>query len=299
MKTNSKHEVIARIAGPGLVLAALFVLVLSSSSAGRAQSRASSPAVPAAAPASAAQAAQPAAPSQRHPGGNHEGITVHGHWTIDIKNPDGTVASHHVFENSFDQIDGSDLLARLMVGAYVPGGFYIQLIAAAQPATGASFGMCDGQGNCFLYDTRFQPTGGPACFAGTLSGAQLPATPCGTLTPSITPNAPYSFTGNFVALGFTLTGSIQPPVAGIQMGAVISGMILCEPNPPYNNDPFSTAFSQTSPQMCGGGYNNLQYIAPNTITLQELTQADVEAQNISVATGQTIAVTVAITFGGA
>jgi len=33
-------------------------------------------------------------------GGPHEGIKVHGHWTIDVRNPDGTLASHRDFENS-------------------------------------------------------------------------------------------------------------------------------------------------------------------------------------------------------
>ena len=47
MKTNGQHEVIARIAGTGLVLATLLALVLASSIAGRAQSSAASPAVPA------------------------------------------------------------------------------------------------------------------------------------------------------------------------------------------------------------------------------------------------------------
>ena len=58
MKTNGTHEVIARIAGPGLVLGAVFALVLSGSSVGRAQSSATSPAVPAATPAKTAPAAQ-------------------------------------------------------------------------------------------------------------------------------------------------------------------------------------------------------------------------------------------------
>jgi hypothetical protein len=34
------------------------------------------------------------------PGGPHEGITVHGDWTIVVRNEDGSVASRHVFQNS-------------------------------------------------------------------------------------------------------------------------------------------------------------------------------------------------------
>jgi hypothetical protein len=33
-------------------------------------------------------------------GGPREGIKVHGRWTIDVRNPDGTLASHHEFDNS-------------------------------------------------------------------------------------------------------------------------------------------------------------------------------------------------------
>lgn len=32
--------------------------------------------------------------------GKHEGIKVHGHWTIEVRNPDGTLVSHREFENS-------------------------------------------------------------------------------------------------------------------------------------------------------------------------------------------------------
>ena len=33
-------------------------------------------------------------------GGPNEGIKVHGDWTIDIKNADGSIASHHEFKNA-------------------------------------------------------------------------------------------------------------------------------------------------------------------------------------------------------
>jgi hypothetical protein len=35
------------------------------------------------------------------PGGQNEGIKVHGEWTIDVFNPDGSLASHHEFKNAF------------------------------------------------------------------------------------------------------------------------------------------------------------------------------------------------------
>jgi len=33
-------------------------------------------------------------------GGRHEGIKVHGHWAIEVRNPDGKLVTHREFENS-------------------------------------------------------------------------------------------------------------------------------------------------------------------------------------------------------
>jgi hypothetical protein len=96
MRTNGKHEVIARTARQSLVLAALLGMVLSATSISRAQSSATSTATPVAKSATA-PAKAPALPPAK---GQHESITVHGHWTIEVKNPDGKVAKHVEFENS-------------------------------------------------------------------------------------------------------------------------------------------------------------------------------------------------------
>lgn len=132
MKTNGKHEVIARIAGTGLVLAALFAMVFSSSIAGRAQTSATTPAVPAATPAKAAPASQPSqatAPGKRQPGGNHEGITIHGHWTIEVRNPDGKLVTHREFENGLSTIpgNGASLLSALLSHLIVGGSWAVYL----------------------------------------------------------------------------------------------------------------------------------------------------------------------------
>jgi hypothetical protein len=133
MKINGKYEVIARIAGPALVLGVVFALVLSGSSVGRAQANAASPAVPAATPAKLAPAAlagQPATPAKRGPGGTHEGIKVHGHWMIEVRSPDGKLVSHTEFENS---LFGSGILPLLFTAtqaggvAYTPGEWGILL----------------------------------------------------------------------------------------------------------------------------------------------------------------------------
>ena len=53
--------------------------------------------------------------------GTGEGIKVHGHWTIDVKNPDGTVASHHEFENALVQSGQTALSSVLAHNAAVVG----------------------------------------------------------------------------------------------------------------------------------------------------------------------------------
>jgi len=101
MKTIGKHGVIAQIAGPGLVLAALLVLMPSAVSLGRAQSGATSPTTAGAKP-TAAPAKAPALPAVKPPAkAQSEGIKIHGHWTIEVRNRDGSVASHTEFENAY------------------------------------------------------------------------------------------------------------------------------------------------------------------------------------------------------
>jgi hypothetical protein len=70
------------------------------------------------------------------PKGQHEGITVHGHWVIEVKNPNGTTTARREFENGLISGDGNGagLLAGLLAGStsgglwgvalmnYTPGG---------------------------------------------------------------------------------------------------------------------------------------------------------------------------------
>jgi hypothetical protein len=46
-----------------------------------------------------AEAASVPAKEEREDG-PHEGIKVHGHWVIDVRNPDGSLVTHHEFENA-------------------------------------------------------------------------------------------------------------------------------------------------------------------------------------------------------
>jgi len=45
-----------------------------------------------------------------------DGIQVHGHWTVTVTDPDGTVARVHEFDNAFNDVTGSALLTALLAG---------------------------------------------------------------------------------------------------------------------------------------------------------------------------------------
>ena len=76
------------------------------------------------APAADADANNKVTSEEKPSGGPHEGIKVHGHWTIEVRNPDGTLVTHREFENSLTPF-GSGVLVNLVGGAATPGAFEI------------------------------------------------------------------------------------------------------------------------------------------------------------------------------
>lgn len=68
----------------------------------------------------------PTPSAEKSSGGPYEGIKVHGHWTITIRNEDGSVASHHEFNNSLK--DGSFLSLLLSRDATVQVNSYAILL---------------------------------------------------------------------------------------------------------------------------------------------------------------------------
>ncbi|MGA8222073.1 MAG: hypothetical protein WB780_10510 [Candidatus Acidiferrales bacterium] len=170
--------------------------------------------------------------------GSHEGIKVHGHWTIDVHNPDGSLVSHREFENSLQQ--GALALAGIL-GHQSTVGFWDVLLYASPNCGNAS------DVGCTIVETSSGLSGETDRFTGlvvslTNSGASL-----------------------------TLTGSFQAPVA-MQITAVQTVLNVCPP----------TTTSTACSQMVGTqGYS---------FTFANL------ATPVAVQNGQTIAVTVAISF---
>jgi hypothetical protein len=75
-----------------------------------------------------------AAKSER-PGGPQEGIKVHGHWVIEVRNPDGSLASHTEFENALVPIAGAGALVQLLNRSATFGYFEV-VVGDANKANG-------------------------------------------------------------------------------------------------------------------------------------------------------------------
>lgn len=80
------------------------------------------------APSTASKAAEEenATADKEHAGGPHEGIKVHGHWLIDVRNPNGTLAEHRDFENAY-----VGNLPAVLAGQVSIGGWQIALLGSA------------------------------------------------------------------------------------------------------------------------------------------------------------------------
>jgi hypothetical protein len=91
---------------------------------------------------------------------SHQGIKVHGHWTIEVRNPDGSLATHREFENSYDST--TTLLPSILSRTNSVGFWQVVLTT-----TSALSGQAGPQPPC-------GPSGGASC---TLEETQWPASP--------------------------------------------------------------------------------------------------------------------------
>jgi hypothetical protein len=90
------------------------------------------------------------------PGGTQEGIKVHGHWVIEVRNPDGSLVERRDVENGL-AIAGGPLLAGLLTRGLSAGYWTIGL-------TGVPSACAPGPGTgCFIQQSR--PAGQPGNFS--------------------------------------------------------------------------------------------------------------------------------------
>ena len=70
-----------------------------------------------------------------------EGIKVHGHWTIEVRNPDGTLAHRREFENALLE-GGQRAIARILFGVDVPGRWEVRTSAGSLPSPCGGISVC-------------------------------------------------------------------------------------------------------------------------------------------------------------
>ncbi len=115
--------------------------------------------------------------------GPQEGIKVHGHWMIEVQNPDGTVASRTEFENAVLGV-GKVTLMHVLTRTATVGLWLVQLAGSPQPCAGGTpcvtvEGAYSGAlpANWFNNLTVTFGSGGSVVLSGTATAAQT-----GTIT---------------------------------------------------------------------------------------------------------------------
>jgi hypothetical protein len=304
MKTNGKHEVIAHIVRRGLLPVALLAIALTCATADRAQSSATTAptqdAKSATPPATIAHpqtpAEKPAALSNEVPSsqeekpsakGAHEGITVHGHWIIDVKNPDGSLTEHREFENDLiTGVDGSgqQTLASLLLGYFVPESWEIALLGNPAPcANQVNSTVPSGSfvaPGCYLLQLGSTPSqrfNGELVGGCPAQGVATTGTGCFS-TVTVTPVAQFLLPNALTLQGTALVG--QPSSSITQ---VVTSLNMC------TLGPGKLGQANVAPSTCFGNLSASNY--PSPLTSKTLASA---ITNLTV--GQIISVTVQFSF---
>lgn len=202
--------------------------------------------------------------SQGDAGSINQGIKMHGHWVIDVKNPDGTIVQHRDFENSLVP-NASQFLIGLMSGYFIPGDYLIFL----QAGTGSAPCIAGTQGGCAIVRSLTTNPGTVYCEIYYCSTGL-------TYTYNLAGAGPFSM---------VLQGSITANQAG-NIAEVSTAYNSCA-NIAYSNiNVAPTTLETSSPSSCDANtttnwYGNLSLANINPVT---------------VASGQIIQVTVTITF---
>lgn len=66
------------------------------------------------------------------PGGHVESITVHGHWTIEVLNPDGSLAERREFDNALS-VFGKEYLIQILAREYTMGSWMLEIGVSSGP----------------------------------------------------------------------------------------------------------------------------------------------------------------------
>lgn len=210
------------------------------------------------------------------PRGQHEGIKIHGHWTIEVRNPNGKVVTHREFENSLasgSPNGGAGLLAGLLSRAVTAGSWEIALTDTFFPSNVLEISEANSfaSANCASLLTGLQQGEG-----------SLTSLSCSTnLTvagPQLGPGGISSGALNGSTVTFQGSGVVPANFAAASLGFVGTYNYVCAPS--------------NSPPTCVTVTAN----ADNSFTARNLDGLNGDPAPVAVAPGQTVDVTVSISF---
>jgi hypothetical protein len=175
------------------------------------------------------------------PGSPSEGITVHGHWTVDVLNPDGSLAEHREFENAL-AVDGRYLLSTILAGKLTPGPWLIMIDGTNSPCkyqnTNSSCMICEPGDNDATKSNFFSNL--TVNFASTSTTTTLLFN--GSITVTNTSNIDKVYTylrhcgpnishedcngSNIVSGFYNFTNAVLSPTIAVQAGQIIQVSIV-------------------------------------------------------------------------
>ena len=88
--------------------------------------------------------------------GRTEGIKVHGHWTITVRNADGSVASRNEFENSLSPGTGSAALIQMLGRTATPGLWSINVFTVDSTGLEQVQSLFESASTASALSTRFR-----------------------------------------------------------------------------------------------------------------------------------------------
>lgn len=247
------------------------------------------------------QTAKPEAKDEEESGaqpntGNQQGIKVHGHWIIDVRNPDGTLVEHRDIQNSM--VDTGYILSNLLAGTISGGEPYLELMASnnGSPCTtqirpcffytnpkGAAYTVLYGMGSSQL---DFNLCSYSNCFTGLQSGPAFIFTSLPTQCPAA---APCGFYALQLSEQFTATATSNIATVASYYAACVS------PNAATG------AITTISPSSCAtqtpaSAFPVFQLTTIDRATSQVMFTQKTLATPIAVTAGQIVQVTLQISF---
>jgi hypothetical protein len=227
---------------------------------------------------------------------NHQGIKVHGHWVLQVKNADGTLGERREFDNSLvtgkGSIGGDQVLAALISGNATAGDPAVVFYPSV-PASGTDLSaLCNSNSyntTCYLLTTAASGLavgGGPFQYAST--GL--------TTTTTMNPVVSWVLAGNH---------TIPSGLTSIALVQTIYTMCLPQGDPLLNlaksnvlGGSSTTRTADFSPVACANANSGLVGNLPNQDEQQwgTLTSTVVPGGALAVVPGQVVQVTVTISF---